>query len=615
MFIRRKEKTDRVTGKKYFIYQLVESFRTEKGPRQRILLNLGNELALSEEHLKLLANRIEEMVAGIQSLVEYPREVESLAEDIAKRIVEKGAVSEPLKEAEHDYHSVDLNSVEHSRARTVGMEYIAYETIKKLKLDKKLLELGLSQRQVEIAIALVVGKLACPRSELATYHWMQNESAMEELLKTHFDRLSLDSVYKVGDILLRHKEALEDHLASTERDLFHLDNTIVLYDLTNTFFEGTGEAIPHAARGHSKERRTDCPLVTLGLVLNKQGFPIRSKVLPGNVSEPSTLQEAIDHLSASKNQKPIIVLDAGIATEDNLSYLRDLGYCYLVASRTRSCVVPEELELVKEEGHHKVYALQVHEADNEVLLYCHSTQRQEKAMRSLLQSRFETDLQAVADALGKKRGTKSYPKVLERLGRLKQKHRRIASYYDIHVEKQDSQVIAVTWKTKDQKLDHRFQGAYLLRSYGLNWSSKDLWETYVMLTEVEEAFRCLKSELGLRPIYHQKGPRVDAHLFMTLLAYHVMQTVLHELRLAGISMRWETLRRQMRTQVRVTTTMRLQTGQMAHIRTSTKPESSHREIYKALNLSHLPGRRVTTVIQRFVPFMESVVPKIFKNVF
>lgn len=604
MFIRKKEKSDPATGKKYCLYQLVESFRTERGPRQRILLNLGSKLSLSDGDRKLLANRIEELLVGTQPLFDYPQAIESLAENFAKQLLKRGATQafRPHEESEPLYESVDLNSVEHDRSRTIGVEHIANETIKKLKLDTKLLELGLSKRQVEVAIATIIGKLACSRSELGTYNWMQRESAIEELLDTDFSRLSLDSVYKVGDLLLNNKQALESHLATTETTLFSLDNTIVLYDLTNTYFEGSAKNISHAARGYSKERRSDCSLVTLGLVLNKQGFPVRSKLLSGNVSEPSTLKEALAHLSVEDAQKSIVVLDAGIATEENLSYLREYGYSYLVSSRRRSCEFPEglEMELVKETNNNTVHAAQVKETEcNEIHLYCHSTQRQEKeeAMRSLLQTRFEDDLQKAANALKKKGGTKAYSKVLLRVGRLKEKHKRISSYYEVDVQPDEkgSMAVAITWQRKNQNLDNRFQGGYLLRAYGLEWRSEELWKTYVMLTEVEESFRCLKSDLGLRPIYHQKDSRVDAHLFITLLAYHIMQTVLYELGLKGIKMRWKTLQRRMSTQTRVTTIMRLKTGKTVHIRSSTNPESSHREIYRALNLSQLPGRRVTTI--------------------
>lgn len=605
MFIRKTPKKDPATGKRYFTFQLVESVRTERGPRQRILLNLGPELNLSDEDRKLLANRIEERLVGGESLFGYPPHIEQLAEALTKQLVRKGAEMSPKvsPQTATDYRSVDLNSVKHEQSRTVGVEHIAYETLKKLGLEQKLLQLGFTKRQVAIAIGVIVGKLACPGSERATFAWMQHQSAIDELLDTDFSRLSLDSVYKVGDHLLKHRETLEEHLASTEKTLFSLNDAIVLYDLTNTYFEGTAKEIPHAARGHSKERRTDCPLVTLGLVLNKEGFPICSKVLPGNVSEPSTLQEAISCPSYSTEHRPIIVLDAGIATEENLSYLRQSGYCYLVASRRRSCEFPEDLrlEVVQETRTNSVVAGQINKtALGETHLYCLSTQRQEKekAMRSLLQTRFEEDLQKAAEALGKKGGMKSYPKVVERIGRLKEKHKRIASYYEIDVKANETgtRAVEITWQINEQKLKNRFQGGYFLRVYGLDWSSEDLWKTYIMLTEVEEAFRCLKSELGLRPVYHQIGTRVDAHLFITLLAYHIMQTILYELRMAGISLCWETLRRRMSTQTRVTTTMRLETGKSAHIRASTSPENFHREIYRVLNLPHQPGRRIKTII-------------------
>jgi len=604
MFIRKTRKKDLVTKKEYFNYQLVESTRTERGPRQRILLNLGNSLdLLSKEERKLLANRIEELLTGTQSFLPYPSSIEQLAQTFTKQLIEKGSQKTPEKTppTKTDYHSVNLDSLKNNQSRTVGIEHIAYETIKKLALEQKLLELGLSKRQVEIAIGIIVGRLACPGSELATYDWMQHSSAIDELLGTDFGRLSLDSVYRIGDLLLKHKNSIEEHLVSTEKTLFTFKNTIILYDLTNTYFEGTAKRVPHAARGHSKKRRSDCPLVTMGLVLNSHGFPLRSKMLPGNISEPSTLQDAIQQLSCSSEHKPVIVVDAGIATEDNLDYLRQEEYCYIVSSRRRSCEFPEDLsfDIIKKTKNSTVQAAQKQDPETgETLLYCHSTDREkkEKAMRSLLHTRFEQDLQKAADALTKKRGTKAYSKVIERIGRLKEKHKRISSYYNIEVKIDKTGKIAtsITWTEKEQKLENRFQGGYLLRSYGLNCTTEVLWKTYTMLTEVEEGFRCLKGELGLRPIFHQTGSRVDAHLFITLLSYHVMQTVLYQLKLSGISFRWKTLQRRMSTQTRTTTSIRLEDGRTVHIRMSGTPEPFHREIYKALNLPCVPGKRHKT---------------------
>lgn len=610
MFIRKKTHKAAKTGKEYHSYQLIESVRTERGPRQRILLDLGCHLTITDADCKLVANRIEEIITGVQPLIPYPEHIECLASTYARKLIRKKAdlaadEKHPWQtnQEEQKYYSVNLDSLEHDHCRTIGIEHIAYETFKKLKLNELLSDIGLNSRQIEIATGAIIGRLAYPSSERGTHHWLKNRSGLDELMDTDFSRLSLNALYKAGDNLIKHKQLIEAHLEATEKELFSLQDTIVLYDLTNTYFEGRAKDISLAHRGHSKEKRYDAPLVTLGLVLGESGFPIRSRILPGNISEPSTLKAVLEQLESKSNQRSVVVLDGGIATEDNLEYLRNNGYSYIVASRSKSCEVPPgiAMEVVKEKKDNVIRAALVNEThDNETYLYCHSTAREAKeaSMRSLLQERFELDLKKVASSLKKKGGTKSYSKVLQRIGRLKEKHKKVAHYYaiDVKADANHLQAESITWKFDKKRLDDRFQGTYLLRVYGLDWEADRLWNTYVTLTEVEEGFRCLKTDLGLRPVFHKIDRRVEGHLFITVLAYHIMQTIMYQLRLAGMNVRWMTLRRIMSSQVRVTTSMRLQDGRQVHIRSSTNAEPEQKEIHQALGFSNRPGKIVKTFV-------------------
>ncbi len=609
MFIRKTCKSNKKTGKKYFSYQLMESFRSERGPRQRLILNLGSNLSIEDDERKLLANRIEELQVGAQNLLPYPVHIEKLAltyHRILSRKEENSITSssEPIDgSGSSDYQTVDLNSLQHEHARSAGLEHIVLETIKKLQLDSTLHNLGFTERALHVALGVVVGKLCCPASELATHHWLKFNSGIDELLGTDFSRLSRNAVYKVADSLLLNKEIIESKLEIKEKDLFSLTDTVILYDLTNTYFEGVGGGIELAARGRSKEKRSDCPLVTLGLALNLQGFPKRSRILPGNISEPKTLEEVLKQLHDDTAELPVIVLDAGIATSENLEYLREHGYKYIVASRSRSCEMPDEaeFEIIKEDLDNTVKVAKKSDEDSgEVLLYCHSTSRmeKEKGMRSLKQERFEEDLKIAANALTKKGGTKDYKKVIERIGRLKERHRSISRHYKIEVipDETESKAVSITWKINEKTLEDRFQGAYLLKAYGLDWNFEKLWKTYVMLTMVEEGFRCLKSELGLRPVYHQVTRRVEGHLFITVIAYHIMQTILYQLRQKGINIRWKTLRQEMATQVRVTTSMKAKDGRQIRVRSSTVAEPTQKDVYRALNITSSPGRTLKTYI-------------------
>lgn len=606
MFIRKTCKTDRNTNKKYYSYQLMESFRTERGPRQRLLLNLGNDLSLEVEDRKLLANRIEELQTGVNNFLKYPDDIEKLAQTYHQILCKKQhnkIIEKNNKIEEKDIQSVDINTLKNECCRTVGLEHIVLETIKKLELDKLLAKLKLSPRKIQTILGVLVGKLCLPTSERATRKWLQTISGIDELLETDFSRLSEKLVYQAADHLLRNKTVIEEKLKTKEESLFFLENTVVLYDLTNTYFEGTAKNVAIAHRGHSKEKRTDCPLVTLGLVLNEEGFPKRSRLLPGNISEPKTLEETLHQMSDSKEDSRIIVLDGGIATKDNLTYLRENNYKYIVASRNRSVDIPEDLSLetIREEENNRITIGQTKdEITNETLLYCHSESREkkEKSMRQLRQKRFEKDLEKITTSLQGKRGSKSYGKITGRIGRLKERHSGIARYYEIKIEtnSQKTEVEKISWKENKEALKQRYQGGYLLKAYGLNWTSEELWKTYTTLTKVEEGFRCLKTDLKIRPVYHKITSRVEGHLFLTVIAYHILQSVLHQLSKKGIDIKWTTLRRAMQSQVRVTTSMRLENGKQLRVRSTTYSEPFHKEIYQALGISSRPFKTIKTII-------------------
>lgn len=603
MFIRKTPKTDPSSKKKYFSYQLVESYRTPKGPRQAILLNLGPDLNLSDEERKLLANRIEEIIRGIISFLIPVNHIETLAQKYAKIIISKQSSPMFPSEEIQDYERIDFNSLEHETARAIGVEHICLETLRQLDFPTKLEELGFTQRQIEIALGLIIGRLAGNTSELETFNWLVNESAVDELLDTRFDNLALNSVYKLSDLLLASKEALEMHLREKERNLFSLKNTLVLYDLTNTYFEGQAKGVGKAAKGRSKERRNDCPLVTLGIVLNEQGFLLKSDIFPGNISEPGTLEKILHQLHATEATNPVVVLDAGIATEANILWLQQHQYAYIICSRKRNQTIPEGLDfkIVKEKQGQRVEVKSVQDdSKNELLLYCKSEAKyeSEQIWKSQAQERFEQALKKISEGLARKNRMKNMQLIYERIGRLKSRYGRISQYYSIEIQSDEKRQIAtaINWSVRQEAIDMRFEGSYCLRVHGLSESDERLWEIYIMLTKVEEAFRCLKSEIGLRPIFHQKEHRVDGHLFITVLAYHVLHTILWKLEGKGIACRWKTLRKQMGTQVRVSSSFTNDKHQRVRMRSTTNPEASHQRIYSALGLNSRPGKRIKSVI-------------------
>lgn len=411
-------------------------------------------------------------------------------------------------------------------------------------------------------------------------------------------------VYKASDMLLKHKEEIEKHLQMRACSIFNIKEKIILYDLTNTFFEGTGKYNSKAKFGHSKEKRSDCPLVTLGLVLDSNGFAKRSKVFNGNVSEPNTFKDMIKNLSCfESDSKPIVVMDAGIATEDNITWLKENGCNYIVVSRKKQKEIPANINMVtvKKDEETSKPIVQVgivqEEGKDEIEAYCHSTlkQKKEDGIKGLFHQRFEEELTKAHVALSIKNGTKQYEKVIERIGRLKERYKRVASAYEVEITKdtQTNKATSVEWHQKEQE---DTSGVYCLRVNRCELKEQEIWDIYTMLSQVEAAFRCMKSELGMRPVYHKKEDRVDGHLFITVLGYHVLQAIRFRLKNKGIRASWETIRELLSMQVRITTQMKMKDGKMIYIRKSTKPTPFQKEIYIALNLSCKPGETIKTIL-------------------
>jgi len=594
MYIRRTTIKSRKNGEPYYTYRLVESVRTSKGVRQRTLLNLGSNFSCPRKSWPDLARRIEEIISGQKQLFQPSSDLEAAAQRYAALIIQSKNRADGIdgdNTSSSDYRNVDISTLEFMRPR--------------------------SKHQLCTAIGTVIGRMIEPGSELATHYWLQHHTGLGELLGYDYESMKLTRMYQTSDILLKHKQELEQHLYERQRSIFQFEETITLYDLTNTYFEGSGKYNELAANGHSKEKRTDCPLVTLGLVLDSSGFPIRSKVFAGNASEPQTLAEMIKGLKGSpirqaestepqqlfKQKKPTIVMDAGIATEDNMNWLKKEQYHYLVVSRKRHREFSEkEAVVVKKDKECTVKAYKkINDKTGEVELYCHSTRREDKerAICNRFSTRFEEALDKLDSGLHKKGCVKKYDKVLVSLGRLKQKYSRAARNYRITVNKDKKTGNAVRIIKKRKELPNStdsYPGVYCLRTNQNTWDESTLWRTYTMLTDLEAVFRSLKSELGLRPVFHQKTKRVSGHLFITLLAYHVIHTIRCQLKMKNIHLSWSNLRKQLKGQDRITVSMNCQNGETVHIRKSTRPEPRQQVIYDALGLAHYPGRTIKKVV-------------------
>jgi transposase len=600
MFIRCTTTRTKKTGETYKTFRLVESERVNGKVKQRTLLNLGRYFDLPPTQWQLLSSRIAQLLSTQVSFfnIESEEPLEALAQRYAAQIIASRStcVDDKIK-----FETVDIASLELVRPRRVGIEQLALHAVKQLTLDDKLKSLGFNQQQLAASLGNIIARMAAPASELATYHWLQNQSGLGELIDHDFEGMGLDRLYQVSDLLWKHREAIETHLYRQERDLFSFGETITLYDLTNTFFEGTAKSNPTARRGRSKEKRTDCPLVTLGLVLDGSGFPRKSQIFPGNASEPETLQLMLQGLEGRSGST--VILDAGVASEANIQYLIEHGYHYIVVSRKRKRQFDEDLSIIIKDIPGQTVKVQkvIVEATGEVELYCHSQLREKKeqAIQDTFSQKYETALDKLHKGLSKKGTVKKHEKIVERLGRLKEKYARAAQHYAVSVITNDEgdKAISIGWKRVEKASSQATHpGVYCLRTNLTDWNEEALWRTYTMLTDLEAVFRSLKSERGLRPIYHHKEKRVNGHIFITLIAYHLVQTLRHPLKAKRINDSWQTIRRKMENQQRVTVILQREDGKTIHLRKATKAEPEQRGIYQALGISASPGGIKKTLI-------------------
>ena len=587
MYIR-KTKTRSINNTNHFTYRLVESRRDPAGKvKQHTLLNLGAHYSIIEESdLPLLSQRIENIISGQQSLLPLTDNLETEAQRIANLVIKKHA--KPLiyddKNDQVQYREVDIGTIENSDIKTVGSEHLAYETAKKINLIGILSECGLSEKEINSAMATIIGRLIAPGSEVSTVNYLRNNSALDEILATDFSNLHKNKLYKISDVLIKHQKEIEQKLYFKEKELFALSEIVTLYDLTNTYFEGESNGNDYGAYGHSKEKRKDCKLVTLALVLDGSGFPKKSHIFKGNIAEAGTLQSMLEKIS---DKKAVVVMDAGIATEANITWLNDNNYKYLVISRKRNQSLPDiEGVVVKDDPENKITTFLLNN-DQEAELYCHS-QGVEKRSGKILEkyiNRFEEELKKIANGLQKKTGTKKYDIILQRIGRIKEKYSMVARQFNINIIADDTKgkVTTISWENTTEK-QHKKPGIYCIRTNQIELNNQQIWNTYRMLNNIEEAFSTLKTDLGLRPIFHQTTDRISGHIFISVLAYHILHSVRYQLKLSNINDSWQTIMFKLSTHYRITTSLQQKNAKPIHIRKSTRANPEQLKIYRACNI-------------------------------
>ena len=598
MYVRR-TKSRQTEGGAYYTHRLVRSEREGGRVRQRTLLNLGRHFAVERDSWPLLCQRVEQTLAGRGDLLGgAPAEVEREAQRIAALLLARGAAEGGGIGG--DVQAVEVGSLSLARPRSVGAEHVALWALGELGLPALLSSLGIGPALRDAALASIVARMAFPASERATHRWLRERSAAGELLGADFETVGAMQLYRASDALMAHREAIEEHLFGAAMGLFDLRPTVTLYDLTNTYFEGEAGAMPKARRGHSKEKRGDRPLLTLGLVLDGSGFVRRSQVFSGSVREQDTLEGMLAALKAPPGA--LVVMDRGIATDDRIAWLGGAGYRYLAVSRERRRRFDADAAVAHGTRAGKTVHLQrVASPDGEVRLHCLSPERadKERGILERLGGRFERALAELDAGLSRPRTRKGLDHVRERVGRIKADSRGAARHYEVEVvpDAAGGKAAAVRWERRPAEGSMATHpGVYCLRTNVADWDEATLWRTYTRLTDVEAVFRSLKSELGLRPVYHRKAARAEGHLFITVVAYQAVQVVRRRLAAVGEHAAWATLRRILEGQQRVTAAFRRDDGRTLHIRAATLAEPAQKAIYDALGIDPRPGGTRRTLV-------------------
>jgi transposase len=588
MFIRKTVK--RYKGQTYINYLLVETESTPRGPRQRTICSLGDLSPGPRSKWLGLVGRIEAALQG-QMPLDSP---EPLVDAIVGRI--RSAEEDQFSRG-NEIVAVHTDQVSLEKAREAGPVHVGHQMWQRLGLGEILQENGLSARARLLSEVMVLNRLVAPCSEHAMPAWIEN-TALSDILSVDLSELSDTALYRNLDRLHPNRQAIEAALAQREKSLFNLDDTYCLYDLTSTYFEGQCLKNPKAQRGYSRDHRPDCKQVVVGLVLDRDGFPKAHEVFAGNRQDRTSLDEMLRLLEKRSGRcgGATVIVDRGMAYEDNLAQIKARGHHYLVASRQSERQawfdeIEDDVgwqELIRQpsprnpaQKKSRVWIKRAETAEHLYVL-CRSDGRKAKdeAIRVKQEKRFLADLARLRKRIAAGRMKRS-EKVYEAIGRLKERYPRVARYWRMEYDPDEQKL---DWQEDEAKKQRalRLDGAYLLKTDRKDLTAEEAWRLYILLTRVEDAFRDMKSPLSERPIFHHLQHRVETHIFLCVLAYHLLIAIEKTFLDQAIHTSWATLREQLSTHQVVTTVLPTSDGNLLKIRRATTPEPEHRLIYRVL---------------------------------
>ena len=628
MYIREVKTKNKKTGTIYSTYRLVKNERINGVPKQINLISLGKLENVPTKELSNLAKRIEELYYHKNTLFPavLPDEIEALALFYSQKLIQKDFVERPDKESDNQEYAqekqfveVDINSTTGKTSEQIGGEFLCQQAIQELGLDTFLKEeLKYTDNQTNNCLISLIGRLLFSCNENQTARWLNDNSAIDELYPTDSAKVNKNQLYSGANQFYKDKSNIEKYLNARIEKIFNLKRKIILYDLTNTHFEGIMANSEKSTFGKNKQKRNDCRQITLALLTDEHGFPLHSQYYNGNISEPSTLEQMLKDLADlhqnlfSSSEKPCIIMDAGIATDDNIKYLLKHNYKYICVSRKShkdliNKVEAEDVELIKfknksdKELSSKLFNqdFEYENIDNktctvkESIIYIKSPdkEKKERAIDEKKYKRFEDGLKTIEKTIQNPRGQKSIAKINQRIGRLKEKNKGIAGFFEIELTDDSKEIISIGWKRKEKIPKEKKQGVYFLRTNLAEKEEEKLWSFYRVINEVEDAFGTLKSEIKVRPNFHQSDSTIEAHINLCVLAYYVISFIRYRLKSKNINYSWSEIRRLMSTQKRCIQVTRTKQDKALWTKYCTRPIPEVDKIYQAMNYKKIPFYR------------------------
>ena len=598
MYLKRSRRKKK--GETYESWSLVESMRTSRGPRQRVVAVLGKLPGLDEE-TRVGWEHIGDILDGK-----------------ARRADFFGAPSDPP-----EWARVNLRGARVERLRSFGDVYLGLALWRRLQLDtffSEAMEPGREEISwATMACILTLARFCAPSSELQIADFWYGKTALDDLLCVSADKVNDDRLYRGLDALLPHKDGLFRHFQKVYGELFGTTFDILLYDITSTYFEGLCESNPQARRGYSRDKRPDCLQVCIALVVTPEGLPLTYEVFDGNRTDVTTVEEIVETMREKYGQeRRVWVMDRGMVSEENVEMLRDLGASWLVGT-PKAMLQEFERQLLDErdwskiEGGVQVKLCAAPDGSREVFVLCRSPLRaeKEKAMRSRQVEKLAEALEKMQEsAKAPKRALRDRDRALLRVGRLMCQFSRAARLFEIEIseypdpEKEGKKRLTINVRRKAE-LDEwaaLTDGAYLLRTNLTGRSAEELWRTYIGLTQIEDSFRIAKHDLGLRPIFHHKQERTQAHILVCFLSLVLWRTLQQWMEASGLGTAPRKLLEEMAEVRSLDVVLPTGVGQDVRLRTVSRPESHLAILLQRLDFP-LPNRpkRIQNVVEKIAP--------------